>query len=36
MAEDGAPAVFAGFKRGRIDDEIVNPELYASEEIHDV
>lgn len=36
MAEDGAPAVFAGFKRGRMDDEIVNPELYASEEIHDV
>ena len=36
MAEDGAAAVFAGFKRGRIDDEIVNPELYASEEIHDV
>lgn len=33
---DGAPAVFAGFKRGRLDDEIVNPDLYASEEIHQV
>jgi cytochrome P450 len=36
MAEDAAPARFDGFKRGRLDDEIVNPELYASEEIHDV
>jgi cytochrome P450 len=36
MAEDGANAQFEGFKRGRLDDEIVNPELYASEEIHDV
>ncbi|PKP80507.1 MAG: cytochrome P450 [Alphaproteobacteria bacterium HGW-Alphaproteobacteria-18] len=36
MADDGALTPFPGFKRGRIDDEIVNPELYASEEIHDV
>lgn len=33
----GEPAVpFAGFSRGRIDDEIVNPDLYASGEIHDI
>ncbi len=36
MADDGALTPFPGFKRGRLDDEIVNPELYASEEIHDV
>jgi cytochrome P450 len=36
MAEDGALTPFAGFKRGRLYDEIVNPELYASEEIHEV
>ena len=36
MADDGALTPFPGFKRGRIDDEIVNPELYASEEIHEV
>lgn len=36
MADDSGPAVFEGFKRGRLDDEIVNPELYASEEIHGV
>jgi len=36
MAEDGSIARFEGFKRGRLDDEIVNPELYANEEIHDV
>ncbi len=34
MAEDGAINPFAGFKRGRLDDEIVHPELYASEEVH--
>ena len=33
----GEPALpFAGYSRGRIDDEIVNPDLYASGEIHDV
>ena len=31
MAEDGAITPFAGFRRGRVDDEIVNPDLYASE-----
>ncbi|MFT3728728.1 MAG: cytochrome P450 [Terricaulis sp.] len=31
---DGTP--FPGFKRGSADNEIVNPDLYASEEIHDV
>ena len=33
-----APSVtpFPGFSVGRIDDEIVNPELYESEAIHDV
>ena len=33
-----APAVtpFPGYSVGRVDDEIVNPELYASEAIHDV
>lgn len=36
MADDGALTPFPGFKRGRIDDEIVNPELYATEEIHEV
>lgn len=36
MADDGALKPFPGFKRGRLDDEIVNPELYASEEIHEV
>ncbi|WP_291205525.1 cytochrome P450 [Hyphomonas sp.] len=36
MAEDGSPSLFEGFKRGRLDDEIVNPELYATEEIHGV
>lgn len=36
MADDGVLTPFPGFKRGRLDDEIVNPELYASEEIHDV
>ena len=36
MAEDGSPSLFEGFKRGRLDDEIVNPELYATEEIHSV
>lgn len=36
MADDGALTPFAGFKRGRLDDEIVNPDLYASEEIHEV
>ena len=36
MADDGAFTPFPGFKRGRLDDEIVNPELYASEEIHEV
>jgi cytochrome P450 len=36
MAADGAGTVFAGFKRGRIDDEIVHPDLYASGEIHEV
>lgn len=29
-------AKFPGYARGRIDDEIVNPELYESEEIHQV
>ncbi len=33
----GEPAIpFAGYTRGRIDDEIVNPDLYASGEIHDI
>ncbi len=36
MADDGALTPFAGFKRGRLDDEIVNPDLYATEEIHEV
>jgi cytochrome P450 len=31
-----APSVFPGYVRGRIDDEIVNPELYQDETIHDV
>lgn len=31
---DGTPTQFPGFKRGRLDDEIVHPDLYASEEIH--
>ncbi len=33
---DGQPTPFAGFKRGRLDDEIVHPDLYASEEVHAV
>jgi hypothetical protein len=33
---DGTPAVFPGFKRDTLDDEIVHPDLYASWEIHDV
>jgi cytochrome P450 len=35
MAE-GDFTPFPGFKRGRLDDEIVHPDLYASEEIHDI
>lgn len=35
MTETSIPA-FAGFRRGRLDDEIVNPDLYASWEIHDI
>lgn len=31
---DGQGTVFAGFRRGRLDDEIVHPDLYASGEIH--
>jgi cytochrome P450 len=31
-----APTVFPGYSLGRIDDEIVNPELYQSEGIHEV
>ena len=31
-----APSVFPGYSVGRIDDEIVNPELYQSEAVHDV
>jgi cytochrome P450 len=31
-----APSVFPGYSVGRIDDEIVNPELYQNETIHDV
>lgn len=33
---DGTAVPFPGFKRGRLDDEIVNPDLYASEEIQDI
>jgi cytochrome P450 len=36
MAADGASTPFPGFKRGRLDDEIVHPDLYATGEIHDV
>ncbi|MCC6921295.1 MAG: cytochrome P450 [Alphaproteobacteria bacterium] len=33
----GEPAIpFQGYSRGRIDDEVVNPDLYASGEIHGV
>lgn len=31
---DGTP--FPGFKRGSLDNEIVHPDLYASEEIHNI
>lgn len=33
-AEAAVP--FPGYSRGRLDDELVNPELYETEEIHDV
>ena len=33
---DGTQVQFPGFKRGSIDNEIVHPDLYASEEIHGV
>ncbi|MBY9068109.1 cytochrome P450 [Hyphomonas sp. WL0036] len=33
---DGTPTPFPGFRRGNTDDEIVNPDLYASEEIQDI
>lgn len=33
---DGTLAPFPGFSRGRLDDEIVHPDLYASGEIHEV
>lgn len=33
---DGTAVPFPGFKRGRLDDEIVNPDLYASEEVQDL
>ena len=33
----GEPAIpFRGYLRGRVDDEVVHPDLYASGEIHDV
>ncbi len=35
-AELPPPVPFPGFRRGRIDDEVVNPDLYASGEIYDV
>jgi cytochrome P450 len=31
-----APSIFPGYSVGRIDDEIVNPELYQNETIHEV
>jgi len=36
IAMSAAPTVFPGYSLGRIDDEIVNPELYQSEGIHEV